>query len=126
MRCCPVSRLRLFRTVRFRLSSPATLDRAVELAGTAVCLDAGLPQAHAQLGHVLVFKRQHDAAIAEFERAFALNPNFIDHRFAWVLLYAGEPTRAIEVLQANIVSTLFSHSSFAWCYGHGQLHAEAL
>jgi adenylate cyclase len=82
--------------------SPATLDRAVELAETAVRLDAGLPQAHAQLGHVLVFKRQHDAAIAEFQRAFALNPNFIDYRFAWVLLYAGEPARAIEVLQANI------------------------
>jgi adenylate cyclase len=72
------------------------------LANTAVRLDAGLPQVHAQLGHVLVFKRQHDAAIAEFERAFALNPNFIDNRFAWILLYAGEPTKAIEVLQANI------------------------
>jgi adenylate cyclase len=82
--------------------SLAAIDRAVELAETAVRLDARLPQAHAQLGHVLVFKRQHDGAIAEFERAFALNPNFIDNRFAWVLLYAGEPARAIKVLKANI------------------------
>jgi len=55
----------------------------------------------AQLGYVLLWKRQHDAAIAEFERALALNPNFVDHRFAHTLQYAGEPARAIEVLEAN-------------------------
>ena len=82
--------------------SPAALDRALELAETAVRLDAHLPQARAQLGFVLLTKRQHDAAIAEFERAFALNPNFIDHRYAYVLICAGEPARAIEVLEANM------------------------
>jgi len=82
--------------------SPAALDRALELAETAVRLDARLPQARAQLGHVLLWKHQHDAAIAEFERAFALNPNFIDHRYALVLMYAGEPARAVEVLDANM------------------------
>ena len=82
--------------------NPAALDRALELAEAAVNLDARLPQAHAQLGHVLVFKRRHDAAIAAFERAFALNPNFIDNRFAFALSCAGEHARAIEVLEANI------------------------
>jgi adenylate cyclase len=67
-----------------------------------VNLDARLPQAHAQLGHVLTFQRQHDAAIAAFERAFTLNPNFIDNRFAFALSCAGEHARAIEVLEANI------------------------
>jgi adenylate cyclase len=65
-------------------------------------LDVRLPEAHAQLGAVLLFKRQHDAAIAEFERAFALNPNFIDYRYARALTYAGKPGRAIEVLDATI------------------------
>jgi adenylate cyclase len=82
--------------------SPAALDRAFELAESAVRLDARLPQARAQLGWVLIYKRQHDAAIAEFERAFALNPNFIDYRYAVALMYAGEPTRAIEVLESSI------------------------
>jgi tetratricopeptide (TPR) repeat protein len=50
----------------------------------------------------MVYKRQHDAAIAEFERAFALNPNFIDTRFTPVLMFAGRPARAIEVLEASI------------------------
>src|SRR5258708_33451135 len=80
--------------------SPAALDHALELAQTAVHLDPRLPQARAQLGQVLLWKRQHDDALAEFERAFALNPNFIDHRSAGALTYAGEPARAIEALEA--------------------------
>jgi adenylate cyclase len=82
--------------------SPAALGRALELAETAVHLDVRLPEAHAQLGAVLLFKRQHDAAIAEFERAFALNPNLIDYRYARALTYAGQPRRAIEVLETTI------------------------
>src|SRR5215468_2728183 len=82
--------------------SPAALNRAVEFAEVAVRLDPRLPQARAQLGYVLIWKRRHDAAIAEFERAVALNPNFIDNRYATALTYAGEPARAIEVLEANI------------------------
>jgi adenylate cyclase len=91
--------------------SPAALDHALELAQTAVHLDPRLPQARAQLGWVLLFKCQHDAAIAEFERAFALNSNFIDHRFAFALIFEGEPARALEVLEASILSILFSRSS---------------
>jgi adenylate cyclase len=82
--------------------SPPALDRALELAQTAVHLDPRLPLARAQLGHVLLWKRQHDAAILEFERAFALNPNFIDFQYALALVYVGEPARAIEVLEANM------------------------
>jgi len=82
--------------------SSAALDRALELAETAVDLDARLPQARAELGNVLIWKRQHEAAIAEFERALALNPNFIDYRYARALTFAGEPARAIEVLEANM------------------------
>src|SRR5262249_1790438 len=82
--------------------SPAALDRALELAQTAVHVDPLLPQARAQLGHVLIFKRQHDAALAEFERAFGLNPNFIEYRYAMALICAGEHARAIEVLELNM------------------------
>jgi adenylate cyclase len=78
----------------------AALDRAHQLAAQAVRHDSNLPQAYASLCPVLATKRQHDAAIAAFERAVALNPNYTDWRFALVLVLAGQPARAIEVLQA--------------------------
>jgi adenylate cyclase len=80
----------------------AALDRALELAQAAVRLDPRLPQARAVLGNILIYKRRHDAAMAEFERAVALNPNFIDYRFALALNFAGKPTRALEVLDTIV------------------------
>ena len=63
--------------------SPTCLERAHTGASKSVQLDHNLPQAHAQLGVVLNFKRQHQASIGEFERAIALNPNYTDWRFCW-------------------------------------------
>jgi adenylate cyclase len=78
------------------------LDTAHRLASRAVQLDPNLPHAHASLGTVLAWKRQHGAAIAEFEKAVALNPNFTDWRMAIALVYAGESERAIGILQAHM------------------------
>jgi adenylate cyclase len=94
--------------------SPAALERAFELAETAVHLDARLPEARAQLGHVLLYMRQHDDALAEWERAFALNPNFIDNRYASVLIFSGEPARAIKVLETNSRLDPFQPNMFAF------------
>jgi len=46
--------------------------------------------------------RQHEAAIAAFERGIALNPNFTNWHFPLSLVYAGEPARAIEALDAHM------------------------
>jgi adenylate cyclase len=78
-----------------------------------VHLDPRLPQARAQLGQVLLYRRKYDAAIAEFQRAFALNPNFIDHRYAAALTYAGEPERALQVLEASIGLDPFQPLSYS-------------
>ena len=69
--------------------SPAALERAHRLAWKAVQLDPTLPIAHAHLAHVLTFEGQHEQSIAEFEKAFALNPNFTDWRFGMTLVRAG-------------------------------------
>ena len=70
-------------SIRQRSIAPSSWRKA------AVRLDPRVPPARAQLGFVLLFKRRHDAAIAEFERGFALNPNFIDYRFGNALMYVG-------------------------------------
>ena len=61
-----------------------------------------LSGAHVALGWALNFMRQHEAAIAEFERATELNPNLTDHHFAFVLLVTGEPARAVQTLEAQM------------------------
>jgi adenylate cyclase len=81
---------------------PAELERAGELARTAVRLDSTLPQARTLLGSFLMFKRRHEEAVAEFEQAFALNPNYSDHSFGLCLVFAGQPARAIDVMQASM------------------------
>ena len=86
---------------------PTTLDRAHHLARKAVQLDPNLPEAHAALGLVLVRRREHDAGIAAFERAVALNPSFTDWRFAHALVLAGEPARALAAAGRHMRSDPF-------------------
>jgi adenylate cyclase len=81
---------------------PEALESARQSAERALQLDPNLPQAHAQLGYVLGFSAKPDAAVAEFERALVLNPNFTDWRYAAVLAFAGQAERAIEVAKAHL------------------------
>lgn len=82
--------------------NPAALERANTLARTAVRLDPNLPQARALLGAVLMFSSRHEEALVEYERGFALNPNFIDYGFGLCLVFAGQPAKAIEMMQASM------------------------
>jgi hypothetical protein len=49
----------------------AALTSRFSRSMTAVRHDERLPQARAQLGFVLLYKRRHEDVMAEFERAFA-------------------------------------------------------
>jgi len=82
--------------------NPAVLEQAYEFARKAVQLDRNLPEAHAALGVILPFKQQHDASIAAFDKAVALNPNFVDWRFGMALIRAGDPKRALDVVRASM------------------------
>ncbi len=84
------------------LLNPAALERAHAAAQNAVRLDPSLPQGHGELGHVLLHKRQHDAAMAEFERACALNPNYIHWRHGATLTFSGQPLQAISILNLQM------------------------
>jgi len=80
----------------------AAIDGAYQSAREAVRLAPNLSDAHVALGWTLSFMRQHEAAITEFERATQLNPNFTDYHFAFALLVAGEPAKAIQTLEAHM------------------------
>lgn len=84
------------------LNNRKDLENGFELSRRAVSLDPNLPLARAQLGWAYFWLGEPDAAIDEFEKALALNCNFADYRFAVVLAFAGEPERALGVLQTQI------------------------
>lgn len=81
--------------------SDNALEKALESAQRAVEIDPQLSLAHTRFGWVQCFRRQHDAAIASFERALELSPNdaeayaYLSH----VYNYLGEPERAIELVE---------------------------
>ncbi len=75
------------------------LEHGLELARRAVGIAPNLPLARAQLGWAKAWMKEPDEAIAEFEKAAALNPSFVDYRFALILAFAGEPERALQAAQ---------------------------
>ncbi len=85
----------------FWSADPQTLERAFELAQQAVALDDSLPSAHSVLGEVYAQQQQYDQAIAEGERAIALDPNNADSytRQANNLNYAGRPEDALRLVE---------------------------
>jgi adenylate cyclase len=94
-----------------RSMNHAALEKAYELASMAVQLDGNLPQARAQFGIALSWKRQHQAALGEFSKAVAINPNFNDWRYALALLHASAPARALEVGRAYVRLDPFAPAS---------------
>ena len=78
----------------------ATLDLARLLAERAIALDPTLAEAHATLGFVLRWEYRLEEGIAQFERAFALNPNLADGRFGNVLNHQGRAPEAIEFMKS--------------------------
>src|SRR5258708_5147543 len=85
----------------FRWSvDPQTPKRAFELARKALALDDTLPTAHSRLGQLYSLQQQYDQAIAEGERAIALDPSNADSYFvqATVLNMAGRYEEALRAL----------------------------
>ena len=81
---------------------PAAEQRAFELAQRSVALDPSLPYGHVQLAYIYLYRLQHDDAIREAEQAIQLGgSNYADGYavLAQVLTYAGEPQRAVPLME---------------------------
>jgi len=78
-----------------------TMERALALAQQALALNDSLPTTHSLLSIVYAHKQQYDQAIAEGERAIALDPNDA-HSYAVqaeVLNFAGRPEEALRAVE---------------------------
>jgi TolB-like protein len=99
------------------------LDRSHEAARKAVVLDDSLSDAHTVLGWTSLWRKQHDVAIAELERAVFLDPNseWAYGFLAEVLNLAGRPDEAIGFakkamrLDPNYPPWLVFHLAESYC-----------
>ena len=80
-------------------SDPArALDEAERWARRAIELNDQEPVSHMALGNVLLWRRDHEGALAEFRRMISLDPNFAQGHTATAiaLTYAGRAAEALE------------------------------
>jgi adenylate cyclase len=80
-------------------ANPAqALDEAERWARRALELDDQEPLSHMALSNVLLWRRDHDGALAESRRMIALDPNFAQGHGAMglALMYAGRAAEALE------------------------------
>jgi TolB-like protein/DNA-binding winged helix-turn-helix (wHTH) protein/tetratricopeptide (TPR) repeat protein len=77
----------------------ATLDRALSLAQEAVALDGNLSEAHTALAWVLHWQYRRAESMAEYQRAFELNPNLAERSFAPALYHNGRTREAIDYMR---------------------------
>jgi adenylate cyclase len=80
------------------VDSAQALPEAERWARRALELNHQEPLSHMALGNVLLWRRDHEGALAEFDRMIALDPNFAQGHAArgLALMYAGEAARALE------------------------------
>ena len=103
-----------------------------EFAHRAVSLDDRSSFAHIQRGMAYLSERRHELAIAEGEKAIALDPNSAHAHFdlAWFLMFAGIPAEALEMLDRAArldphFSDIILHMR-ALCYFHMDRYEDAV
>lgn len=80
------------------LTPQQSIERAAEWAGRAIAMEDADGQAHAVMGHIYLYRREHDKAIEVAEQAVAIRPNCANSngQLANILYYCGRPADAAD------------------------------
>jgi adenylate cyclase len=106
-------------------SSKGSLKQAEELVQKALALDGALAEAHALLGRVYLAKRQYEQAIAEGERAIAIDPNspVAQYVLAFSLTRVGKYEEAIALYKKAMRSDPIPSTSLLTLLGNAYILA---
>jgi len=106
--------------------SPDSLERASELAKRAIALDDSLSDAHALLAETYLWKKQHDDAIAEAEKAIILDPNNAERMvdLGNILNWAGRPEEAIGWIKKGMRFNPICPVGYLFMLGHAYFLTE--
>jgi adenylate cyclase len=108
-----------------------TLDDGRDAAERALALDANLPVAHSTLGLVLLWKKEHDRALAAAERAVALAPSDAQGHWAVAeILSWWRPDEAVPAVEKAMRLDPYYPASYLYTLGHAcylaHRHQDAL
>ena len=92
------------------------MQRGISAAETGTKIDPTDPFAFFAQGRILIFGGEHDRAIAAFQRAISLNPNYALAHFGLAHGYwhAGQPEKSVPLLDEAI--RLSPHDPILWAF----------
>jgi adenylate cyclase len=102
-----------------------TIEKGIELAQKALAMDDSIAEAHVLLCMLYIIKREYDKAMAEGERAVALNPGgtTVLLNYARSLTVAGRPEEGIPLFQKAIRLNPFGPPHLYREFGHALRNA---
>jgi adenylate cyclase len=95
------------------------LEKAHELAQESVIIDPSDARGYGELGFVNLYRKDHDASLAAFEKAQHLNPNDTDimSNMADALAHCGRSEEAITLLSRALLLNPFYPDQYLWYLG---------
>lgn len=94
----------------------ASLVRAYDLALQAVARGATDARGHAELGFVLLYRKEHERSLAAYRRALAINPNDADiiAEMADTLVHSGRSEEALPLFEHAMRLNPFYPDLYLW------------
>jgi adenylate cyclase len=101
-------------------SPEACLDKAMELAGEAINHDNLDARGYSELGFGHLYKKQHDASVAAYERAIELNPNDADilAEMSLSLSYSDQVQRSVQLMKRAMRLNPYFPDWYLWYLGN--------
>jgi adenylate cyclase len=109
-------------------SPQESIEKGIEMAQKALAINDSIPQNHALLCSLYSLKREYDKAIAEGERAVALDPGgaFAHEWYATSLRNAGRLEEAIPMFRKAIRLNPVGNTGLYVSFGHALRMTERL